>query len=63
MEYSNMLITIWFLKSLIELYRKHVIYSDGDLWYRKAYKKYVYFVHNLKKALLKDNTEGFDDYY
>jgi transposase-like protein len=32
----NMLVTEAFLKSLIELYGKHIVYSDGGSWYPDA---------------------------
>jgi putative transposase len=35
-RHRNMLIAESFLKSLIKLYGKHVVYSDGGSWYPKA---------------------------
>jgi hypothetical protein len=52
MEYSNMLITTWFLKSLIELYRKHFVYSDGDLWYHKALQEIYILRSQFEKGII-----------
>ena len=32
-----MLVAELFLKSLVKLYGKHIVYSDGDSWYPQAF--------------------------
>jgi putative transposase len=72
-RHRNMLIVEAFLKSLIEIYDKHIVYSDGGTWYPEACSS-LGLEHRLhssyEKSLiervvqcLKDRTEGLDDYY
>ena len=62
-----------FIRSLIEKYRKHTVYTDGDTWYPQACT-FLHLKHRLhsplEKSLIerviqyfKDRTESFDDYY
>ncbi len=68
-----MLVVEVFLRSLVKLYGKHIVYSDGGSWYPEAcislglkhrlhspFKKSI-----IERAIecLKDRTENFDDYY
>ena len=69
----TMLIAEAFLKTLVKVYGKHPVYSDGGTWYPQACN-FLGLVHRLhspfKKSIIertiqyfKDRTEGFDDYY
>ena len=74
-----MLVGESFLKSLIEIYGRHIVYSDGGTWYPEAcsslglehrlHSSYESCIHPMKSLIervvqsLKDRTEGFDDYY
>jgi len=65
-----------FLRSLIKIYGKHIVYSDGGTWYPEACIS-LRLEHRLhspssyeEKSIvertieyLKDRTEIFDDYY
>ena len=73
-NHSNMLVAESFLKSLIKLYGKHIVYSDGGTWYPEACNslglKHKILHSSFEKSIierameyLKDRTEGFDDYY
>jgi putative transposase len=69
----NMLVGEKFIRSLVEKYGKHIVYTDGDTWYPEAcnvigLKHYLH--SSLEKSLMermnqyfKDRTENFDDYY
>jgi putative transposase len=73
LKHRNMLVAESFLKSLINLYGKHIIYSDGRLWYLEACKSLglKHILHSsfeksiIERAIeyVKDRTEAFDDYY
>jgi hypothetical protein len=62
-----------FLKSLVKLYGKHTVYSDGGPWYHEAcdslgleHKLHSSFEKSIiERAMeyVKDRTEVFDDYY
>jgi putative transposase len=68
-----MLVGEKFIRSLVDQYGKHIVYTDGDTWYPKAcnvigLKHYLH--SSLEKSLMermnqyfKDRTENFDDYY
>jgi putative transposase len=68
-----MLVAQSFLKSLIKLYGKHIVYSDGVSWYPEARNslRLKHILHSpfeksiIERAIeyVKDRTEGFDDYY
>jgi putative transposase len=72
-EKRNMLIAEKFIRSLVENYGKHIVYTDGGTWYDEAcnvlrLKHYLY--SSFEKSLMervnpyfKDRIEGFDDYY
>jgi putative transposase len=72
-RHRNMLVTELFLKSLIKLYGKHTVYSDGGTWYPEAcdsldlkHKLHSPFEKSIiERAMeyVKDRTEIFDDYY
>ncbi len=72
-EERNMLVAEKFLRSLVEKYGRHPVYTDGGTWYPEAcnllgLKHYLH--SSIEKSLmervnqyLKDRTECFDDYY
>ena len=52
-RHRNMLIAEAFLRSLVKLYGKHTVYSDGGTWYPEACSSLVLsidYTHLLKKA-------------
>jgi len=62
-----------FIRSLVEKYGKHTVYSDGGTWYPQACT-FLHLKHrlhsHLEKSLIervvqyfKDRVESFDDYY
>ena len=72
-RHQNILVAQLFIKSLVERYGKHVVYSDGGTWYPEACRA-LGLEHRLhspyEKSLieranqyLKDRVEEFDDYY
>ena len=72
-EERNMFVAENFIRSLVEKYGRHTVYTDGGTWYPQACN----FLHlkprlhsPLEKSLIervmqyfKDKTESFDDYY
>ena len=62
-----------FIRSLVEKYGKHIVYTDGGTWYPQAcnFLGLKHHLHSsLEKSLIerimqyfKDRTECFDDYY
>jgi putative transposase len=70
-----MLVAEIFLKSLIKLYGKHIIYSDGGILIVSRSLQIAgikqHILHSsfeksiIERAIeyVKDRTEGFDDYY
>jgi putative transposase len=62
-----------FIRSLVEKYGKHTVYTDGGTWYDDACDvvELKHYLHSpLEKSLIervvqyfKDRTESFDDYY
>jgi putative transposase len=69
----TMLIAEAFLKTLVKVYGKHPVYSDGGTWYPQACN-FLGLVHRLHSPFemsiierviqyFKDRTECFDDYY
>jgi putative transposase len=63
-----------FIRSLVEKYGRHTIYTDGGTWYPKQACNFLHLKHRLhsplEKSLIervmqyfKDRTECFDDYY
>ena len=72
-RHRNMLVAESFLRSLVKLYGKHIVYSDGGTWYPDACRT-LGLEHRLhspyEKSIIertieyfKDRTECFDDYY
>jgi putative transposase len=71
-RHRNMLVAESFLRSLIKIYGKHTVYSDGGSWYPEAFS-YLGLKHlhtSFEKSIIertieyfKDRTESFDDYY
>ena len=72
-RHRNMLVAESFLRSLIKIYGKHTVYSDGGSWYPEAcsYLGLKHLLHSpFEKSIIertieyfKDRTESFDDYY
>ena len=68
-----MLVAEAFLKSLVKVYGKCVVYSDGGTWYPEACNSLGlrHILHSpfeksiIERAMefVKDRTECFDDYY
>jgi putative transposase len=68
-----MLVAESFLRSLIQLYGKHIVYSDGRTWCPEACNslRLKHILHSafeksvIERAMeyIKDRTEAFDDYY
>jgi putative transposase len=72
-EERNMLIAEKFIRSLVDKYGRHAVYTDGGTWYYEACNilKLKHYLHSsLEKSLMervnqyfKDRIESFDDYY
>ena len=72
-RHRNMLVAESFLRSLIKLYGKHIVYSDGGSWYPETCNslRLKHILHSpfeksvIERAIqhIKDRTEAFDDYY
>jgi putative transposase len=72
-RHRNMLVAESFLRTLIKVYGKHTVYSDGGSWYPEAcsYLGLKHLLHtSFEKSIIertieyfKDRTEHFDDYY
>ena len=72
-EERNMLVAEKFIRSLVENYGKHSVYSDGGTWHDEACNvlRLKHYLHSpLEKSLIervnqyfKDRIESFDDYY
>ncbi|MFB5600232.1 MAG: DDE-type integrase/transposase/recombinase [Nitrososphaeraceae archaeon] len=72
-EERNMLVAEKFIRSLVQKYGKHTVYTDGGTWYDEAcnvigLKHYLH--SSIQKSLmervnqyLKARIENFDDYY
>ena len=74
-RHRNMIVVESFLRSLLRIYGKHTVYSDGGTWYPEAciflglehrlhspYDKSIIVVERTIEYL-NDRTEAFDDYY
>jgi putative transposase len=69
----NMFVAERFIRSLVEKYGKHTVYTDGGTWYDEACNiiGLKHYLHSfLEKSLMervnqyfKDRIESFDDYY
>jgi putative transposase len=72
-EERNMLIAEKFIRSLVEKYGRHPVYTDGGILYDETCNilKLKHYLHSpLEKSLLgtvnqyfKDRIQSFDDYY
>ena len=72
-EERTMLVAEKFIRSLLDKYVKHTVYTDGDTWYDEAcniigLKHYLHspLENNLMERVnqyFKDRIESFDDYY
>jgi putative transposase len=72
-EERNMFVAENFIRSLVEKYGRHIVYTDGGTWYPQASiftfeTSFTFFFR--EKSLIervmqyfKDRTESFDDYY
>ena len=72
-EERNMFVAENFIRSLVDKYGRHTVYTDGGTWYPQACN-FLHLKHRLhsplEKSLIerimqyfKDRTESFDDYY
>ena len=72
-EERNMLVAEKFIRSLVDKYGKHTVYTDGGTWYDEACNiiGLKHYLHSpLEKSLMervyqyfKDRIGSFDDYY
>src|SRR5574339_783076 len=72
-EERKMFVAEKFIRSLVQKYGRHPVYTDGGTWYPEAcnvigLKDHLHspFEKNLIERVnqyFKDRTEGFDDYY
>ena len=72
-EERNMFVAENFIRSLVEKYGRHTVYTDGGTWYPQAcrFLHLKHYLHSpLEKSMIervmeyfKDRTECFDDYY
>ena len=72
-EERNMLVAEKFIRSLVDKYGKHTVYTDGGTWLDEACNvlRLKHYLHSpFQKSLMervnryfKDRTESFDDYY
>ena len=72
-RHRNMIVVEAFLSSLIRIYGKHTVYSDGGSWYPEAcvslglkhrlHSSYEKSIVERTIEYLKDRTEAFDDYF
>ncbi len=73
-EERNMLVAEKFIRSLVEKYGKHTVYTDGGTWYHDEACNVLglkhYLQSSIEKSLMervnqyfKDRIENFDDYY
>jgi|SRR5918995_1200326 putative transposase len=72
-RHRNMLVAEAFLSSLIEIYGRRTVYSDGGTWYPEAcsslglkHRLHTPFEKSLIERAIqyfKDRSEHFDDYY
>ena len=71
-ERRNMLVAEKFIRSLVDKYGKHTVYTDGGTWYQEACKinELKHHLHSpLEKYIIKrvmqyfkDRTESFNNY-
>jgi putative transposase len=72
-EERTMIVAEKFIRSLVEKYGRHTVYTDGGTWYDEVcniigLKHYLH--SSIEKSMMervnqyfKDRTESFDDYY
>ncbi|HSF50061.1 MAG TPA: hypothetical protein VLA74_04795, partial [Nitrososphaeraceae archaeon] len=63
-EERNMLIAEKFIRSLVEKYGKHTVYTDGGTWYDQACNvlRLKHYLHSpLKKSLMERVNQYFKD--
>jgi putative transposase len=68
-----MIVVELFLRSLVKLYGRHTVYSDGGRWYPEActslgikHRPHSSFEKSIVERAMeyvKDRTKNFDDYY
>ena len=69
----NMFVAENFIRSLVDKYGRHTVYTDGGTWHPQACT-FLHLKHRLHSSLekslierviqyFKDRTESFDDYY
>jgi putative transposase len=72
-EERNMFVAENSIRSLVDKYGRHTVYTDGGTWYPQACT-FLHLKHRLHSSLekslierviqyFKDRTESFDDYY
>jgi putative transposase len=72
-EERNMFVAENFIRSLVDKYGRHTVYTDGGTWHPQACT-FLHLKHRLHSSLekslierviqyFKDRTESFDDYY
>jgi putative transposase len=69
----NIMVAEFFLRTLVKMYGKHVVYTDEGVWYPDAcnslgleHRIHTTYEKSLIERVnqyLKDRTEGFDDHY
>ena len=70
----NMLVAEHFIRSLVEKYGKHTVYTDGGTWYPEAcnvirLKRYLHspleksLMERVNQQYFKDRIENFDNYF
>ena len=72
-EERNMIVAEKFIRSLVEKYGRHTVYTDGGTWYDEACNviRLKHYLHSpFDKSMMervnqyfKDRIESFDDYY
>ena len=72
-RHQNIIVAQLFLKGLVVMYGKRVVYSDGGTWYPEAcaalglehrlHSPYEKSLIERTNQYLKDRIEGFNDYY
>ena len=72
-RHQNILVAQLFLKTLVDKYGKHPVYSDGGTWYPEAcralglehrlHSPYTKSLMERANQYLKDRIEEFDDYF
>jgi putative transposase len=58
----NMFVAENFIRSLVDKYRKHTLYTDGGTWYPQAYT-FLHLKHRLRSHLEKNLIERVVQYF